>query len=280
MQKQFEAIQAALEPFRRTSLDAMSELALLRRFDSKFVVPESWIPQILNGLQGSCSLLEVEGESITHYENLYFEWPEDGCLVDHLRGKGHRYKIRARSYSSSGVAFLEVKERMHNGRTLKHRVQRAEASVDPVLSAAERAFLKEALPHDRTLAPALTSSFERITLADFERGERVTIDRLLKFEDAAGRRSDMHSLAVIELKQPRKTRNTPLHDVLKSWPSQERHGILGRSTRVSKYTVARLMCDPDLRRRTYGTTLRDLELALRYLHRVIPPNLKHNKNGA
>jgi hypothetical protein len=49
---------------------------------------------------------------------------------------------------------------------------------------------------------------------------------------------------------------------------------------VSKYTVARLMCDPDLRRRTYGTTLRDLELALRYLHRVIPPNLKHNKNGA
>jgi hypothetical protein len=279
MKQQLEAINGALEPFRRTSLDAMSELALLRRFDSKFVVPESWIPQILSGLQGSCSLLEVEGQTSTHYENLYFEWPEDGCLVDHLRGKGHRYKIRARSYSSSGVAFLEVKERMHNGRTVKHRVQRAEAVVDAALSAAERAFLKAALPHDKALTPALTSSFERITLADFERGERVTIDRQLKFEDAAGRQSDLCSLAVIELKQPRKTRNTPLHDVLKAWPSQERHGILGRSTRVSKYTVARLMCNPYLRRRTYGTTLRNLERALHHLHRA-PPNFIHNNDGA
>ena len=36
-------------------------------------------------------------------------------------------------------------------------------------------------------------------------------------------------------------------------------GIIGRKTRVSKYTVSRLLCDPDIAGRTYLSTYRRLE---------------------
>lgn len=265
MRLEDELIEEALTPFERTSLEALSSVALLRRFDSKFVVPSAWIPMLLVGLQRDCQLLEVEGKWNTQYDNLYFESPNDACLVDHLRGKGHRFKIRSRSYSTSGVTYLEVKERMHNGRTIKHRLQRsaqATWSAHP-FTPEEQRFLIASLPDNGLLTPALQNSFDRITLANFERGERITIDRNLEFEDASGRRSGLKGLAVIELKQPRKTRSTPLHNLLKSWShGVHRQGVLGRSTRVSKYTVARLRCDPDLRRRTYGATLRGLERAV------------------
>jgi hypothetical protein len=253
-----------LKGFKTTTLDTMADIALLKRFDSKFVVPSSWIPFILSGLESECQLLKTCGTLHTLYDNIYFDDPANICLEDHLRGKGHRFKVRLRRYSSTSLVFLEVKERLHNGRTVKHRLQRSGDSFHPDLSASEQDFIAKILPHMRPLIPSLISSFDRITLANFTRGERITIDRDLKFEDTAGRTSSLEGLSIIELKQPRKSRNTPLHDLLRSHP--DRRGMLGRSMGVSKYAVARLRCNPTLQTRTYGATLRHLERALICAH--------------
>jgi len=260
-----------LKGFKTTTLDAMADIALLKRFDSKFVVPSSWIPTILSGLESECQLLETCGNLHTLYNNIYFDDPANVCLEDHLRGKGHRFKVRLRRYSSTSLVFLEVKERLHNGRTVKHRLQRSGDSLDSDLSAAEQAFIAKILPHMHPLTPSLISSFDRITLANFTRGERITIDRELKFEDTAGRASSLEGLSIIELKQPRKSRNTPLHDLLRSHP--DRRGMLGRTMGVSKYAMARLRCNPTLQTRTYGATLRHLERALICAHSDAPAHL-------
>jgi hypothetical protein len=76
-----------LKGFKTTTLDTMADIALLKRFDSKFVVPSSWIPFILSGLESECQLLKTCGTLHTLYDNIYFDDPANICLEDHLRGK-------------------------------------------------------------------------------------------------------------------------------------------------------------------------------------------------
>ena len=99
-------------------------------------------------------------------------------------------------------------------------------------------------------------AFHRTTLVDFDRQERVTID-----QDCKRGWSDMTAppcsrVAVIEIKQPRPDRYTPLQKWLRNLT--DRKGAIGRSTRMSKYTMARLDRDPDIAGRAYLATYRRL----------------------
>ena len=99
----------------------------------------------------------------------------------------------------------------------------------------------------RELEARLNGAFLRTTLVDFDRKERVTIDRGLE----AGlidqdKEPLLERLAVIEIKQPRPDRYTPLQKWLRNLT--DRKGAIGRSTRMSKYTMARLDRGPRHRR--------------------------------
>lgn len=240
----------------RTSLDDLSDVQLMRRFDTKYVVPEAWAPDLIRALSPACKLLEVAGEWDCEYRNTYFELPGDPFLQDHLRGKARRMKVRERHYVCNRLSFIEVKRRLPGGRTTKERMPR-EAPFSP-LNASELAFLSGHLTQGDSLEPRLSGSFRRMTLVDFDRKERITLDRnlgaALVGEAEAGL---LDGLIVVEVKQARPDRYGPAQRWLKS--KDNRRGIIGRKTRISKYTVARLACDPSIAGRTYLSTYRRLE---------------------
>lgn len=252
-----EDLNTACSALPRTGLERMDSVQLMRRFDSKYVVPQSWLPEMIEAMQGHAHLLEVEGQWDSAYSNVYFEPPGDDFLMDHLRGKARRMKVRTRTYGSNGLSFLEVKRRLPGGRTLKDRMLRDNADATE-FNVAELDFLREHARDYDTLEPRLHGAFQRLTLVDFDRKERVTIDRDLTCGLHGEAPSPLlEGLAILEIKQPRPDRYGPAQRWLRN--RDGRHGIVGRKTRVSKYTVSRLTCDPNIAGRTYLSTYRRLQ---------------------
>ena len=251
-----EQLAASVVGLPRTSLNAMDAVQLMRRFDTKYVLPEAWLPELFATMAPHARVLEVNGQLECQYDNLYFELPGEQFLQDHLRGKARRMKVRSRRYGSNGLTFLEVKERIPGGRTEKHRMACPDG-VASKLTEEQFQFLQQHLDRAAELEARLHGVFQRTTLVDFDRQERITIDRGLKAglvgQDSAPL---LESLAVIEIKQPRPDRYTPLQKWLRSLT--DRKGAIGRSTRVSKYTMARLDRDPDIAGRAYLATYRRL----------------------
>ena len=252
-----DELAASVAALPRTSLDAMEAVQLMRRFDTKYVLPESWLPDLFATMAPHAHVLEVADQVECRYDNLYFELPGEQFLQDHLRGKSRRMKVRSRTYGSNRLTFLEVKERVPGGRTEKHRMACPEG-VAYSLTEEQSQFLEDHLDRVRELEARLNGAFLRTTLVDFDRQERVTIDRSL---EAGLVDHDMEplleGLAVIEIKQPRPDRYTPLQKWLRSLT--DRKGAIGRSTRMSKYTMARLDRDPDIAGRAYLATYRRLQ---------------------
>lgn len=252
-------IQQAKTALTRTSLGELSAVQLMRRFDSKYVIPEFWLPELILALSDDMRILHVEGQWDCRYENVYYEFPDDQFLTDHLRGKARRMKIRTRTYGSNGLAFLEVKQRFPGGKTVKHRILRSEGAG---LSFAQNEldFLRAYVAKPEMLEPRLEGAFQRLTLVDFKKSERITLDRSLSSNLIAQTPNAlMPGLAVVEIKQSRPDRYGPAQQWFRS--KTVRRGLIARVTSVSKYTVARLNCDDSIAGRAYLATHRRLQEA-------------------
>ena len=252
-----EKIRSASAALSRTGLDDMDGVKLMKRFDAKYVIPESWLPELVAAVAGSSRLLEVNGQGETQYENLYYELPGEKFLKDHLRGKARRMKVRERRYESNDMTFLEIKRRFAGGKTIKDRVNRA-GRFREAWTAEEQAFLKRSMSTSVDLEPRLYGSFKRMTLVNFDRGERMTLDRNLECALVGSAPTALlKGLAIIEIKQPKPNRYGPAQRWLRN--QDKRQGIVARKTRVSKYAMSRLECEPDIAARTYLATHRRLQ---------------------
>ena len=252
-----ETLASACSALSRTGLNNMDSVELLRRFDSKYVVPESWLPELVQAVAINSRILEVNGEIDARYENLYYELPGEKFLEDHLRGKARRMKVRERLYGNNDRTFLEVKRRFPGGKTVKERMERGQG-FKAGFNGEEQAFLEKHVKMEAGLEPRLYGSFQRLTLVDFDRRERITLDRGLHCGLVGEEPKPLlQGLAIIEIKQPRPDRYGPAQRWLKS--QDERQGVVARKTRVSKYAMARLECDPDIAARTYLATYRRLQ---------------------
>ena len=56
-----EDLAASVATLPRTSLDAMDAVQLMRRFDTKYVLPESWLPDLFETMAPHAHVLEVDG---------------------------------------------------------------------------------------------------------------------------------------------------------------------------------------------------------------------------
>ena len=79
-----DELAASVASLPRTSLDAMEAVQLMRRFDTKYVLPESWLPDLFTTMAPHANALEVAGQVGCRYDNLYFELPGEQFLQDHL----------------------------------------------------------------------------------------------------------------------------------------------------------------------------------------------------
>jgi len=243
-------------------LEAMEGAELMNRLDQKFLVLADWIPSLVEQCSEHYSILEVNGERITQYENQFIETPGRDSFENHVRGRKNRFKARIRRYGSNGISILEVKHKTVHGRTLKDRVLRPkEQPWNAALNANERSFLNEHYPYDRGELTAMQCTFNRCTLVSIERQERVTIDSNIQFHSKETR-EELRGLAILEVKQMRIDRLSPIHSALKSFIGHP--PPLGRSTSLSKYVIGMLLLNPELPTRTYRSVLRSIRGLIDY----------------
>ena len=188
-----------IQRFAPVGLAQMEDMALLRRIDTKYVLSEVQLYQVLSHLATAYRVLEVEGRRQQHYQTLYFDTADFALYRQHHDGWRSRYKVRSRVYADSGLAFLEVKHKTNQNITVKHRVQTPEI-VTEIDDWAED-FLYTCFPFPSTgLMPKLQNAFRRITLVSAHSIERVTIDLGLSFQ-AGGMQLPLPGIAIAEVKQ-------------------------------------------------------------------------------
>ncbi len=235
--------------FAPIGLDEMSGIKLMNRIDTKFVTTVPLVVRLLKMAQADYRMQEIDGLRDMTYRTVYFDTPALDMFIAHHNGHAGRQKVRIRTYVDSHMDFLEVKTKNNHGRTRKKRIA---VTDDNLSEPGKTAFLNQHLRYDPgTLAPRLQNRFNRITLVNSGRTERLTIDTNLQFHNpATGRNCSLPSLAIVELKR----------DGLQPSP------VLGllRQLRImpmgfSKYCIGSLLTDPSLKRNRFKERLHALE---------------------
>ena len=199
--------------FEKISLDEMNGVSLMKRVDTKFILTESQLSEILFQIQEDYKILEIDGERLMEYSTLYFDTQNKNCYKDHHNGKAKRFKIRMRKYLVSDICFLEIKKKNNLGITNKTRTRIKD--FETILSSQSKEFISDSQINNLLLEPVLYNNFNRMTLVNKYFSERVTIDSNLSFR-LQGKEKKLDKLIVIEIKQEGKRLNTTINKALKS----------------------------------------------------------------
>jgi hypothetical protein len=219
------------------SLDEMDRVKLLDRFDKKFVLRVTRLPEILKAAAKYYSILMIDEHRIFDYRTQYYDTPEFRMYLNHHNRKLNRYKVRKREYVTTGEVFFEIKFKSNKGRTRKKRI--LIDRPDNRLRKEEKKFLKKNSPYTRKdLEPKVMNLFSRITLVNKTSAERVTIDMDLKYQ-INGSDVNLPALAIIEIKQGRSSGISDLERILRDRKITP--------FKISKYCIGSVMLNKDLK---------------------------------
>ena len=177
-----------LNSFEPITLEQMKDIRLMNRIDTKFVTTEPVLRRLLTMAADDYFVQETDGLRISPYYTLYFDTPDCAMYNRHQVGHLSRQKSRIRSYVSAGLSFLEVKTKNNHGRTKKKRVTMEQFdALHPQRDIEFRRqdenyvhydeFLRTYLKYDpESLMEQMENRFDRITLVNKARTERLTID--------------------------------------------------------------------------------------------------------
>lgn len=222
-------LSVVLQRFVPITLEEMDGVKLQDRVDTKYVLPATALPDLLERMMPHYRLLEVDGKRGTAYRSLYFDTPDLKHYRDHHNKRTFRSKVRFREYIGSGLAFLEVKRKTGRGRTDKKRI-RVEGIPDQLLGE-QLLFAQKAAHDDSQLVPTLWNNFTRYTFVAKDRPERLTMDLDLRFSDPDGE-GDLGGIVVAELKQERADRTSPFVRLVRAMGE--------RPSGMSKYCIGML----------------------------------------
>ena len=232
----FNDLGPRMAQFDAISLQEMSDAALMKRMDTKFVIRSRDLEMLLEAVKKDYRMLEIDGLRSHSYASLYFDTPDQKFYLDHHNRKLGRSKIRMRKYLDSDLSFFEIKQKDQKGQTSKSRT--GIPDLDENLSEQNRRFILKILDEDLQLQPTISNSFERITLVHRRHKERVTIDRDIRFFFKDENRK-LEQVSIIEIKQERINRETAVYRQLK-WNNF-------RPMRISKYCIGMASLFPDIK---------------------------------
>lgn len=235
--------------FAPIKLEEMERVKLMNRTDTKYWFNQSRLEELLGAVYTDYFVLTMNDEISLPYSTVYFDTPENRMFNAHQNGKLNRYKIRRRSYVSSGISFLEVKFKNNKGRTIKKRIP---GSFEPLgFNGGEIEFLKKQTPYiPENLQPSLKNNFSRITLVNKNFRERCTIDFNLQYETANCSIS-LNQLVIVEIKTEGSPAESPLARALRN--------LRIKKSGFSKYCVGRTVTDPSLKRNAFKQKIRSIE---------------------
>ncbi len=224
------------------TLAEMKDIKLMNRIDKKYLATIDQLQQLLVMVQGQYMVQQIEGMRYSRYHTIYLDTPDEEMYTEHHNGRLVRQKVRVRTYLDSGDTFLEVKNKNNHGRTKKKRITVQglhtlhEDEGDTLLSKHSKYLLDD-------LVPKVENRFERITLVNMAKTERLTIDCHVKFHHIE---TDIHDtfdrLVIIELK-----RDGNVYSPVKSMLRELRIKPSG----FSKYCIGSAMTKPSLKRNRF-----------------------------
>lgn len=227
-----------LDGYSGVSLDYLESLNLLNRFDTKYIVPSAFLPEIINKLQSDYNLLEIGGNRIFHYTSRYFDTKDYYFYNQHHNGWHSRSKVRFRHYQETDVYHFEIKNKNNCTGTTKEIINTD--CIGKLISGAEGDFLMEKLSIDpKTLFPKLTVSYQRINLIGKDLPEKITIDMNVNFINTYSSFS-LKDIALIEVKQKRVDHSCPMMKQLKSLSLHPAKGF-------SKYCIGLALTDSSVK---------------------------------
>jgi VTC domain len=193
---QLDDIVGRFEP---VSLQAMENVKLLERFDTKYTFRNDQLPGILDEMVSHYRVLEVEGTRFHRYETVYFDTDNLDLYSKHHSGKFIRQKVRYRKYLDSQLCFFEIKSKSNKGRTLKKRIRRTDFQEE-ISGESEVLLRAETLLSASDIRPMLRVNFTRLTFVGKPATERLTIDLNLSYQ-IDGKSLYLPKLVIAELKR-------------------------------------------------------------------------------
>ncbi|MDR0713284.1 MAG: polyphosphate polymerase domain-containing protein [Bacteroidales bacterium] len=240
------------------TLDEITNLRLMERMDSKYVVSALFLPRLLEEMKPLFRVQVISGAYIAAYRTQYMDTHALDMFLMHHNGKLNRQKVRIRSYVESGLSFLEIKNKNNKGRTSKWRIP---VHSSPLLSMSDLAdaqpFLNaNAMFRSEDMSPALSSHFRRMTFVNRKATERITVDIRLSFlNHRTGRRASPEQLMILELKQDGR-QCSDFRNIL--------HRARIKPVSFSKYCMGTVLTDPHAKYNRFKSKLNTLSVFFRY----------------
>lgn len=246
-----DGIADIVQGMKPITLDEMKSVQLMNRIDTKYVVTDTQLREILSRVCDSYYAQEVENNRFSPYRTLYYDTPELAMYIAHHNRHLAREKVRVRTYVDTDLTFCEVKHKNNKGRTSKERIkmERVDNIVENPTTAA---FLAERQPYEvESLRPQLETAFKRVTLVNYEKTERLTIDCDLTFNDKmSGKVAKMAPLVVMELKQDGRAHSL-LKDVL--------FDMRIKPFKISKYCIGICLTRPEVKQNRFKKKLMKID---------------------
>jgi hypothetical protein len=192
---------ASLAPrFQAILLGEVGQAELLHRYDTKYVVPGSALPAVLQDAERHYRALEVQGLRVAPYQTVYYDTPELELYHAHYERCFPRAKVRVRTYQDTGRRYLETKLRGTPRWSGKERWTLDDVPRHLMMDPAAVPPLEETRGPVH-LVPVVTVWYHRFTLVARDAVERVTVDvgvGMARDDETAS----YPGAAIIEVKQP------------------------------------------------------------------------------
>ena len=228
-----------LEPI---TLEQMSSIRLMNRTDTKFVTNKENLARLLELAQGKYYAQFNNDSRVANYMTTYWDTDNHRFFLEHHNGRAPRQKVRVRTYMDSDLTFLEVKTKNNHGRTKKKRVEVPSQEIEVQGTNGE---FVEGLVHQglNEMHPTVRNQFRRITLVNYEKTERLTIDYDVHFHNMeTGTDANVGPLVIIELKRDGNV-YSPVLDILRI--------LRIKPSGFSKYCIGSVMTNKKLKKNIF-----------------------------
>ena len=248
----YSYLESILSKYPVITLNDMKEVKLMNRTDTKFITTCSVLMNILWQARNDYMIQNVNCCLNSSYSTTYYDTDDCSMFMDHHNGKSTRHKIRIRSYIGSNLMFLEIKSKNNKGRTDKKRI---EIDCPGITSNYEKDFIAANSPYPPLmLRKRLVNRFNRITLVNIEKTERVTIDTNIQFYNSCTEKEcKLNNLVIIELKRDSECYSS----VMKILNDNRVH-----PSGFSKYCIGSAITNPDLKQNRF-------KMKLHYINKLL-----------
>ncbi len=236
------------------SLDEMSGIKLMNRIDTKYLVPVSLLPKLLEMAKVDYFVQQHNGLRKAFYRTMYFDTDDALMYTIHHNRKLNRQKIRVREYVESNLIFLEIKNKSNKGRTKKVRITVPDLQIQNNQEANDFISQKANYPMS-DIKGRLQNSFYRVTLVNKGKTERLTIDMDINFvNQKSGRKDTIPELCIVEVK-----RDGNVYSPFTSYLASLR--IKKKS--ISKYCLGMVLTDDEIKKNRFKEKLKYIDKFVR-----------------